>query len=223
MSRVILVAAIGATAFARMPYLAPAIAKVLTKPTKPNFAAAQLACPRLPKTPGRRAGHYDPSVPRVRRCGHAALMTLKAPSTWTLCTASHVSNDIFAKLESRRIPALATTPSIRPKVSKAVATYARAALGGGDVLYVGHGTVASGEDLLNDNRRARRRGRSAVARNTEVVEDYVGTLGGEEQRVLTSKVPHLHQSPRWFARRKPSRGDLRQGAPREHHDEVSRS
>jgi len=55
-----------------------------------------------------------------RMIGAAARVTAKVPLRWVLMTASHSSSVMLKIIRSRRIPALLTTMSMRPKVSTAV-------------------------------------------------------------------------------------------------------
>ncbi len=48
--------------------------------------------------------------------------TVKWPLRWVAITASHSSSDMLKSIRSRRMPATATTPSIRPHRSTAVFT-----------------------------------------------------------------------------------------------------
>src|SRR5437879_3711973 len=54
-----------------------------------------------------------------RISGAAARVTAKLPLRWVLMTASHSSSVMLKIMRSRRIPALLTTMSTRPKVSTA--------------------------------------------------------------------------------------------------------
>ena len=51
----------------------------------------------------------------ARKCGAAARLTLNVPLRWTLITESKSSSVILWKIASRRLPALLTTQSMRPK------------------------------------------------------------------------------------------------------------
>ena len=57
----------------------------------------------------------------LRMTAAAARNTVKCPLRWVAITASHSSSDMLKSMRSRRIPATATTPSMRPHVSTAVA------------------------------------------------------------------------------------------------------
>ena len=64
-------------------------------------------------------------------------------------TASNSSSDMLNSIRSRRMPATATTPSIRPQRSTAVVDDALAPGHGAHVLGHGHGLAPGGLDLLD--------------------------------------------------------------------------
>jgi len=57
-----------------------------------------------------------------RMSGAAARVTANEPLRWVLMTASHSSSDMLKIIRSRRMPALFTTMSMRPKDRTAVST-----------------------------------------------------------------------------------------------------
>ena len=57
-----------------------------------------------------------------RMMAAACRKTVKCPFRWVAMTASHSSSAMLKSIRSRRIPATATTPSIRPQCSTAVFT-----------------------------------------------------------------------------------------------------
>ena len=75
--------------------------------------------------------------------------TVKWPFRWVAITASNSSSDMLNSIRSRRIPATATTPSIRPHRSTAVFTMRSPPAMVRDVLGHGHGLAARGLDLLD--------------------------------------------------------------------------
>ena len=77
-------------------------------------------------------------------------------------------------MRSRRMPALLTRMSSRPKASTAERDEVAGAVPVGDVVVRRQRLAAAGPDLLHDRIRG-------VA---QVVDDDLGALGGEEQGVL---------------------------------------
>src|ERR1700683_3464449 len=57
----------------------------------------------------------------LRMTAAAARKTVKCPFRWVAMTASHSSSDMLKSIRSRKIPATATTPSMRSHFSTAVA------------------------------------------------------------------------------------------------------
>ena len=101
-------------------------------------------------------------------------------------TASHSASVMFASIRSRRMPALLTSTSRPPKVSTACCDQALGAVPVRDVVGVGDGLAAHGDDLVDDVvRRTGRRAR-AVHRAAEVVDDDLGPVFGQHQRVLAA-------------------------------------
>ena len=102
-------------------------------------------------------------------------------------TASHSASVMLASIRSRRMPALLTRTSRPPKVSIACCTSRSAPSQSRDVVAVGDGLAAHGLDLGDDV--VRRAGRSVPAPSmlaAEVVDDDLGAVGGEHQRVLAA-------------------------------------
>jgi len=80
-----------------------------------------LAWATLPaKAPEVNPISAPPSCLRITAA--AARKTVKCPLRCVAITASHSSSDMLKSIRSRRMPATATTPSMRPQVSTAVAT-----------------------------------------------------------------------------------------------------
>ena len=97
--------------------------------------------------------------------------------------ALHLFRLIFAKLRSRRMPALLTTMSTRPKLSSAVFTMASPPLGRRHGIMVGDRRTPVLLDLVDDEiRRCRVRPR-AVGSTAEVVHHDQGAASGKFERV----------------------------------------
>ena len=98
-------------------------------------------------------------------------------------TASHSSSVMFTIMRSRRIPALLTRMSRRPKSSIACRTIRSAPVEVGDVLAVRGRLAAGGLDLLDDLLRRRVVVALARERAAEVVDDDLRAGLGERERV----------------------------------------
>src|SRR5579875_183992 len=72
-----------------------------------------------------RASGSSPALALSRQYADAQRVMQKVPFRWTLMTASHSSSDMLKIMRSRRMPALLTTTSRRPKASIAVSTTRR--------------------------------------------------------------------------------------------------
>ena len=105
-------------------------------------------------------------------------------------TASHSSSVMLTSTRSRRMPALFTSTCRSPNASTAVLIEALAALPVGDVVGVGDGLAAHGLDLVDDLLApAVRSSPDAVDGAAEVVDDDLGALRREQQRVLAADAP----------------------------------
>ena len=88
------------------------------------------------------------------------------------------------KLLSRRMPALFTTMSMRPKLSSAVWTIAAPPSGVATELVSSDRLAAGGLDLVDDLLARPGVAAGAVDRAAEVVDDHERAPAGEQQRVL---------------------------------------
>ena len=101
-------------------------------------------------------------------------------------TESHSSSDMLTSTRSRRMPALLTRTWRSPKVSTAVSirrlppsqsvTSSALATASPPAARISSTTCSAGDAVVT----------RAVDRAAEVVDDDLGTLGGEEQGVLTA-------------------------------------
>ena len=88
------------------------------------------------------------------------------------------------KLLSRRMPALFTTMSMRPKRVERGLHDRGATLGRRDRVRVEDGLATRGLDLVDDLLAGSRVAAAAVDRAADVVDDHERAPAGEEQRVL---------------------------------------
>ena len=82
-----------------------------------------------------------------------------------------------------------TSALTSPNVSTARSMSALRLLGVGDVVVAGDGLAAHRRDLVDDLLGRRRVGAGAVGAAAEVVDDDLGALAGEQQRVLPADAP----------------------------------
>ena len=103
-------------------------------------------------------------------------------------TASHSSSVALTSIRSRRKPALLTSTSRPPKVSIAWLHHRRGLLEVGDVGAVGDRLAAHRLDLGHDLARpGPSQAPSPAPRRAEVVDDDLGALAGELERVLAAQ------------------------------------
>src|SRR3989304_4069500 len=107
-----------------------------------------------------------------RMRGTAARVTANAPFRWVSRTASHSSSVMLKIIRSRRIPALFTTMSTRPKWSRAV--------------WMMFFPPALGLDLVHALVRRRAGGARPVLLAAVVVHHHLGALLGHEERDLAA-------------------------------------
>ena len=98
-------------------------------------------------------------------------------------TASHSSSLMLTSIRSRRMPALLTRMSSRPKVVDRLLDHALGALEVGDVVAVRDGLAADRLDLGDDLLRRRRVGALAGERPAEVVDDDLRARARQRERV----------------------------------------
>ena len=97
-------------------------------------------------------------------------------------TASHSSSDMLNSIRSRRIPATATTPSIRPQRSTAVFTIRSPPAIVAHVLGHGHRLAAGRLDLLHHGLGHGAGGVLPGQPDTDVGHHHLGALGRTAQR-----------------------------------------
>ena len=136
-----------------------------------------------------RASTSSPAFDRSRQWATAWRVGAKWPFRWTRITASHSSSEVLANMRSRRKPALLTSTSSRPNASTAVATSASAwaqSATSAPLATASPPMAADGVDHL-----AGRTGRAAgaVDLGAEVVDDDLGSLPCELERVAAADAP----------------------------------
>ena len=101
-------------------------------------------------------------------------------------TASHSSSVMLTSTRSRRMPALLTSMSSRPNVSTAVLIRRWPPSQSATLSRVGDRLAAHRRDLVDDLFGRGAVASGAVGRAAEVVDDDLGALRGEQQRVLAT-------------------------------------
>ena len=101
-------------------------------------------------------------------------------------TASHSASVMLASMRSRRMPALLTSDVEAAEGVDGRLDEALGAVPVADVVAVGDGLAAHGLDLVDDLLRRALVGALAVHRAAEVVDDDLGAVVGQQQRVLAA-------------------------------------
>src|SRR5918997_1513671 len=115
----------GAMQLTRMPWSAPAAARLRVSPITPPLAVAYDVLLGRPKTPADVVLTMRP-YPASAMCGHAARTVLNEPSTCTARWRRRLSASTSGMPAQRMMPALFTRASMRPNRSTVVDTSASA-------------------------------------------------------------------------------------------------
>lgn len=112
----------GQTALTRIPLPASSSAATRVSPTMACLVAAYAPIQAMPVIPAYEAVFTIVPPPAASISGATVLMPRKTP-TWLTCTICwNSSSGVLTSSLKRRIPALLTSPSIRPYASLATAT-----------------------------------------------------------------------------------------------------
>ena len=104
-------------------------------------------------------------------------------------TASQSTALMRWKMRSRRMPALLTTQSMRPKLSMAVLMMRSAPCGSATLSPLAHGNAARLLDLADHLVGDRDVGALALGRAAEIVDHHLGALGGGQHGDLPPDAP----------------------------------
>ena len=129
---------------------------------------------------------WRPSFDSLRQYTDAWCIVLKVPYMCTLTTASKSSGVIENIILSRRMPALFTSTSRRPNASIAVLDDVLRALEVGDAVVVGDRFAAAALDDVDDLVGGALVGAFAGDRAAEVVDDDLGAVVGEQDRLAAA-------------------------------------